>query len=130
MSNKPITKLETSTANWVGNRLYELSEIPEPGQEWTSSEADLDDRILTSLMRRGLVTRVRGKRDKGDRRYYKTKPKLYDAIQTYKEQHNETDRLLPCDDPACPGSGFRNIGDGQLECRHCGQVHDRDDVRS
>lgn len=129
MSNDAVTKLETSAANWVGNRIYELSEIPEPGREWTSSEANIDDRILTSLMNRGLVNRVAGKRDDSGRRYYETKPKLYDAIQTYKEQHKETDRLLPCDDPECPGSGFRNIGDGQLECRYCEQVHDQEDVQ-
>ncbi|ELY81067.1 hypothetical protein C488_02016 [Natrinema pellirubrum DSM 15624] len=121
----PITKLETSSANWVRNHMYELSGIPEPGREWTSSETGIDDRIVTSLLKRGLVERVAGKRDDSDRRYYRTQPKLYDAVQTFRETSTRTDRLLPCDDRECPGSGFRNLGDGRLECSHCGQVHDK-----
>ena len=133
MSRENYTDLETSSAFWVRKNSHILADIPEPGVEWDSNDVEFGHRVTATLIDRGLIESIRGKRTDNGCKIFRTKEKLYDAIQTFEERRRQSDRLLPCSDEDCPGSGFTNRGtddDGNtlLECSNCGEIHHKEDV--
>lgn len=122
------TDLDSGTALWVSHNIHKLEEIPEPGREWTSDEPGFDHSLVTKLLHEGLIERVSGKGSAGGRRYYRTKPEAYEAVQTFAEDSDKSDRLLPCPDPDCPAKGFVTTSEG-LECKYCGEIHDKEVIR-
>lgn len=119
------TDLNPSAARFVKKHVYELTDLPEPGEKWTSRAVPYGPQRILRFRNEGIIIRIyNGERSDDGRKYYRTKPEGYEAVQTFLEQVEKSDGFLPCGHDA-----FENLGD-RLECNRCGEVHDKEVVRN
>ncbi len=121
------TDLDSGAALWVKNNVHRIKDLPRPGVKWKSDVPGFSGSLVRKLLIEDLIERVPGGVP-GEKRFYRTKPEAYEAVQVFKEKSEESDRLLPCDDESCPGKGFVTTSEG-LECKYCGEVHDKEVIR-
>lgn len=144
MAMSDRSTLNSSTMNWVRKNYHELRHLPEPGELWTGSDVPYGPNRLVKFRIEGIIKREKnGQRDERYNHYYETSRVGYEVIQDYLESYDHSDRLLPCSNPECPGKGFTNLGDewaddrpltfesgaGLLECKDCGEIHSKEEVR-
>lgn len=100
----------------------EIVLLPEPPEGFSLAEAKRlgADSLNGQMMGKSDLFRYTGKSAPGsDQKLWQVSRAAYAAAQEIENR----DGLLPCGH-----SGFKNIGDGQLECKRCGEVHDRSEV--
>lgn len=124
----------TQSGNVEGTDRYQLYrlapaivKLPGPSQSWTLAAARKHhdvQKLNGQKLRESSLFEATGKRASEDpgknQKLWRTTRSAYRAAQEIESR----DGLLPCGH-----DGFVNVGNSQLECKRCGAVHDRSEVR-
>lgn len=123
--NRRHGEVPSGVSDWIKHNRYALEELPEPGSEWKTSDANefIKDRIRP-LSTNGIVKRV-DKDPLDDCTVFETNPGPYNRLQRYLEE-DITDGYLPCGH-----DGFSNLGNNEYQCTTdpCSKVWTREEIK-
>ena len=125
MDSRSVTRLNEYQSKFVKKHRIRLKDLPKPGKRFEIEDVQADQYLIKQCMQQGVIKRVDRSYTRGTwmRSVYQTTEDGYDAIQKWLEIDEQTDGFLPCGH-----DGFTNHGDS-LECKRCGEIHDKSEVR-
>jgi len=134
MADKQKFRKNNDAPRWVRANLDEVIDLPAPGTRWVSPDVDVNPRLLSHLRNIGII-RYTGERENhvvegeyvSERMVYETTSMGHEVIERYRDARESTDGFLPCASDGCAANAFTTTSEG-IECRRCGEVHDRGEI--
>ena len=113
---------------WAKNNLHHIESLPHPDSEWVANETEIKTQLIWRLRNQGFINKIGSRLDDDyqHKNLYETTESGFELVCELIDKRDNTEGLLPCDH-----DGFRNIGDGKLQCLEptCEEIHDKEAIR-